>query len=556
MAILRALRGANPGQVFPIEGEVAILGRHPDCDIVLEAPAVSRQHARIIRQQGRFFIEDLNSRNGTLVNGRPVIERQILNENDEIQICDLSFVFHNGPGADPGSVTDEIPAMVVDDEMTTSNSTVMSKLSVSAGTSGLHLQVNAEAKLKALIEIGQKLGRALNLGQVLSGVLDSLFTIFIQADRGFVVLHDKENGRLIPKAVKHRGRDEASRTIRISRTIVRAVMETKEAVLSADAASDSRFDMAESVLDFHIRSIMCAPLVGTDGKALGVLQVDSLDQRNRFSRDDLDVLASVACQAAVAVENAQLHETAIRDRAIERELAVAHQVQQGFLPNAPPSVEGYAFYEFYEPANKLGGDYFDYIILPDGRIAVIVADVSGKGIAASLLMARLSAEARFSLASVHQPSEAVARLNRTFCDASWEDRFVTFVVSVLDAKRHEVTVVNAGHMPPLVRRANGAIETLGEAETRLPLGVDGDMEYPQRKFAFGQGDYLAMYTDGVTEAMNDQGELYGRQRLLTQLAQDADGVRNLGRRIIQDVRRFTGSRAQSDDMCLTCFERV
>ena len=127
--------------------------------------------------------------------------------------------------------------------------------------------------------------------------------------------------------------------------------------------------MAESVVDFHIRSMMCAPLVASDGSVLGVLQIDTLDPRNRFSHDDLEVLASVACQAAVAVENAQLHEAAVREQAMERELAVAHQVQQGFLPATPRRIlPGYEFFEFYEPANKLGGDYFDYVELPGGRL--------------------------------------------------------------------------------------------------------------------------------------------------------------------------------------------
>ena len=159
-------------------------------------------------------------------------------------------------------------------------------------------------------------------------------------------------------------------------------MASKEAILSADAATDARFDMAESIVDFHIRSMMCAPLVDRDGQSLGVIQIDTLDPRNRFQQDDLDVLVSVACQAAFAVENAQLHEAAMRDQALRRELAMAHEVQRGFLPSAAPRIPEYEFFEFYEPANQLGGDYYDYIELPGGRLAVVVADVSGKGISA------------------------------------------------------------------------------------------------------------------------------------------------------------------------------
>lgn len=558
MAILRALKGMNPGQLFVLDGECAILGRHPDCDIVLEAPAVSRQHARILRENGNFFVEDLNSRNGTFLNGKLVTQRQPLSESDELQICDLSFVFHQGRSdAAPDSTTAEFQpqAMMVDDERPTGGSTIMSKLDVSTSSTGLRLEVNPEAKLKALIEIGQNLGKAVGLEQVLANLLDSLFKIFVQADRGFVVLKDVGSGRLIPWAVKHR-RGEAAQTIRISRTIINGVMQTKEAILSADAATDSRFELAESIFDFHIRSIMCVPLVGAEGTALGVLQLDTLDQRNRFSRDDLDVLAAVACQAAFAVENAQLHEAATREKAIERELSVAHQVQQGFLPAAAPCLPEYNFFEFYQPANKLGGDYFDYVPISGGRLGVVVADVSGKGIAASLLMARLSAECRYCLASEPTPEAAVGRLNRIFCDSSWQDRFVTFVLVVLDPASNQALVVNAGHMAPLLRRPDGQVVPVGEAEARLPLGVDSDVDYPAVSFPFEPGECITLYTDGITDAQNEKGEYYGRPRLHKQLSSRVDGVRNLGLRILDDVKRFIGTRAQTDDMCLTCFGRV
>ena len=344
--------------------------------------------------------------------------------------------------------------MVIEDELPGGGSAVMSKLDLSIGAASLRLGSNAETKLKALLEISQNLGKALAVKQVLPKLLDSLFTIFIQADRGFIVLRDPAGGRLVPKAVKYRRGDDPE-MIRISRTIINEVMATKEAILSADAAVDKRFDMAESIADFHIRSMMCVPLINSEGAAIGVIQIDTVNQRNRFSREDLDVLASVASQAAFAVENAELHETLLREQALERELRVAHEVLRGFLPAASPRIPQYEFFAFYEPASQLGGDYYDYIPLSGGRLAVVVADVSGKGIPASLLMARLSADARYCLASEPTPAEAVNRLNRAFCEAGWEDRFVTLVLAVLDVQRNEVAVVNAGHLPPLLRRGRG-----------------------------------------------------------------------------------------------------
>ncbi len=560
MAVLQALQGSALGKKFPLEGVSVTLGRHPACDIVLESVSVSRQHARILNIDGDFYVEDLHSRNGTLLNGRPVVQRQLLAEEDELGICDFSFTFHQEPFelslAPPASRRESaVDAVMFDDDRPAVNSTIMSKLTVSTGSTGLRLEVNAQAKLKALMEISQNLGRALGLAEVLPKLLDSLFTIFVQADRGFIVLRDPQSGKLVPKAIKQRRNDD-TQTLRISRTIVSNVMTTKEAILSADAANDMRFDMSASIVDFHIRSMICAPLVGGDGEALGVIQLDALDQRNRFRQDDLEMLVSVACQAAFAVENAQLHETAMLDQAMKRELAVAHEVQRGFLPSSKPQIPEYDFFEFYEPASQLGGDYYDYIELPGGRLAIVVADVSGKGVSASLLMAKLSAETRYCLASESEPAQAIGRLNRVFCDAAWEDRFVTMVLAVLDPRTHEVTIVNAGHLPPLWRYGPNGVEPVAEDESGLPLGVDRDVDYAACALPLSPGDSLVLYTDGITEAMNAAGELYGFSRLMALLSSDINRVGALGHRILDDVKRFVGARSQSDDMCLTCFGRV
>jgi len=559
MAVLRVLKGLNPGQLFPLDDESVVLGRHPECDIVLEVGAVSRQHARILRSDDRYYVEDLNSRNGTFLNDQAVTGRQALSENDRLRICDMEFVFHLGSpdSAIPVAAQDETidGAFLVDDEQAAAGSTVMSKVKVSSGASGLRLTVNAEAKLKALLEIGHNLGRAVALGEVLPKVLDSLFAIFLQADRGFVVLKDPSTGRLVPKAIKHR-RAESAEQIRISRTIVNGVIANQEAVLSADAATDSRFDMAESIVNFQIHSMMCAPLISSEGKVLGVIQIDTMDQRQRFDQDDLEVLASVASQAAISVENAQLHEIAVQEASLRRELAVAHRVQQGFLPASPPRLEAYEFFDFYEPAKELGGDYFDYILLPGGRLAIVLADVSGKGVSAALLMAKLSSETRYCLVSEPTPGAAISRLNQVFCGSRWEDRFVTLVLTVLDPARHEVRLVNAGHMPPLMRHRSGAVEPTGESVGGLPLGVTNDIEYEEACVTLAPGDSLTMYTDGIPDAMNVAHDFYGAKRLEAQLAAPIDGVKALGQHILDDVRRFVGSQAQSDDMCVTCFGRV
>ena len=190
-------------------------------------------------------------------------------------------------------------AMLIDDGDAPGKSTIMSKIDISSGLAGVRINVNPEVKLRAVIEVAENLRKALSVDSVLPKLLDSLFKIFVQADRGFVVLRGANPGQLVIKAVKQR-RADSEDMIRISRTIINTVLEAKQAILSADAAADARFEMSQSIADFRIRSMMCAPLVNSDGESLGVIQVDTIDQRSRFQQEDLDVLASVANQAAFA----------------------------------------------------------------------------------------------------------------------------------------------------------------------------------------------------------------------------------------------------------------
>jgi serine phosphatase RsbU (regulator of sigma subunit) len=280
-----------------------------------------------------------------------------------------------------------------------------------------------------------------------------------------------------------------------------------------------------------------------------------MNQRSRFTDEDLEVLAGVTSQAAVAIDNAKLHEQVVEQRALQRDLELARQMQRGLLPSAPPVVPGYAFFDYYQSARQVGGDYYDYILLPDGRFAVIVGDVAGKGVAAALLMARLSSDVRFSLASERDPAHAVRQVNRSFLEHDWEDRFVTMIVAVVDPREHRLTIVNAGHMAPLLRSGSGKVEELGDDVAGLPLGVAAEFEYESYARAIEPGDCVMIYTDGFSEAMNAQRELYGIERLMQQLCAPCVKVPELGQLVLGDVSKFVNGFAQSDDMCLACFGR-
>jgi serine phosphatase RsbU (regulator of sigma subunit) len=440
---------------------------------------------------------------------------------------------------------------MVDDE--SANATIMSKVEVGSGLEGgVRVSASAESRLAALMEITRSLGNALALDQVLPQVLQTMFRIFLQADRGLIVLA-MPGGELVPRWVESR-RGGSEDTIRISRTIVRHVMNSKEAILSADVSRDERLDMSQSIAELRLRSVMCAPLLDSEGQPLGVIEVDTMDQRKRFQQGDLEVLACVATQAGIAVHNAALHDRALKQKEIEQDLALAHEVQKSFLPQECPQHDGYEFYDYYQPANQVGGDYYDYFALPDGRTAVIVADVVGHGIAAAILMGKLSAEANYCLATEREPARAVSRLNDRLCKMQL-DRFVTLILVVLDPTTHEVTLVNAGHMAPLWRKGDGALDEPGSDVAGLPVGIMEGYAYESKTISLEPGELLLMYTDGVNEAMNGDGQQYTIDRMRQHVIGSPGGVRGIGEAIIAEVRRFIGSGPQADDMCLVGLAR-
>jgi len=534
-----------------------VIGRHPGCDIVVDSGAVSRQHAAVVFADGKHWIEDLGSRNGTLVNGHQLAERHPLENADEISVCDQRFSFTSGETTPSewvslGGETDASQTLFQPDE--DEEALIVSQVDIPRPSADDGLGQHAEAKLRAVIGLNRALGSSLSLDEVLPRLLDGLFQIFSDIERGFVLLNDVKTNRLILRAKKLRTEEEGG-GLRLSLSLVNKVAASRRAILSADATSDSRFRLNESIVDCNIRSVMCVPFISSAGAVLGVLQVDSRDIRNGFSQEDLEVLAGITGQAAKAVEQATAHDEKIAQEQFKRDLELAHRVQQGLLPSVPPQVSGYQVFDFYEPAHQVGGDYFSYVPLADGRVAVVLADVSGKGVSAALVMAALSADVRYTLAIEPDVAKAVTRLNASFMRSGWDDRFATFVVAVLDSARHVVSLVSAGHLPTYLRLVDGTVKAVGLDETGLPLGVDPAYVYEAATVDLPPGGTLVFYTDGISEAMDHRQEPYGFGRLEKVLAEPASTPEEVGRRLLGDVERHAAGQVRSDDMCLVCVGR-
>lgn len=554
------------------------MGRHPECQVVLDNAAISRQHAQILESHGSYFLEDMRSRNGTYLNEALIEGRQELKDGDLIRICDATIRIDlnasassidiqtlgesTGSGTDgPTGVEfdsiDESRIFILPDSFVEPEFESPSQVRRKAGlpkSSDSRSIARPEVKLRGILEIARALGGQLEVDAVLPKLLATLFNIFPLADQGFVLLKDSDSDKLKVKATQARGGRQAD-AVAVSMTVVRYVMKTGESILSENVTDDSRFKKSTSLARMGVRSMMCVPLLNEEDEPLGVIQIVSRSENHSFVDDDLDLLESLSMQASLAIQNARLHEEALERRAIERDMDFARQVQLGFLPKSRPKLPGYIFGDYYEAAQSVGGDYFDYIPLPDGRLAITIGDVAGKGMPAALLMARLYSSTRLQLLTSPNPATAISRLNAEIASSGLGHRFITFLCMVLEPKTHKLSVVNAGHLTPILRSKDGTISTFGKELASLPLGIVPDLVYEEMSLQIAAGDTIIAFTDGATEAMNHDKQIYGRSRLETLVTESQGTVEETLQQITTQVESFTADIATRDDLCLIGIRR-
>jgi serine phosphatase RsbU (regulator of sigma subunit)/pSer/pThr/pTyr-binding forkhead associated (FHA) protein len=556
MASLHILKGQNPGQRVTLDADKVVLGRDPECQVVIPMNSVSRKHAHIVRQAGKYFIEDLQSRNGTYVNHQAISQKTPLKNNDRIRICDFLATFYESAypplPADLRKGDDEAEA-----DEPEGSTTVEASISHSSHFNLVESQ--PAEKLKALLEISGNLSKTLQLDELLPKIVDSLFQVFRQADRCFIIQAEDGNQKLIPKVIKTR-RPQDESNARFSRSIVRQCLETNQAFLSDDASADKRIPLSQSVLDFRIRSVMCAPLCSAEGKAFGVIQLDTQDRSKKFTQDDLKLLVCVANQAAVALENARFHEEQVARERLKRDLELATQVQLSFLPQQLPEVPGYEFFAHYEPALQVGGDYYGFVPLSGGRLAITVGDVAGKGIPAALLMAKLSSDTRFCLLTQPDAAQALIALNDLLYPyTSPMDRFVTLAMAVLDPKAHTVTLVSGGHPSPLLyHKSEGVLmDAMPRDVPGVPLGMLEGCDYGACQIMLKPGDSLTFFSDGVPDALDVNNASFGTEGIQATLKGAGPvSARPLGERLSKAVKQHAAGRSQHDDITLVCLSRT
>ena len=409
-----------------------------------------------------------------------------------------------------------------------------------------------------LFRLTQTFTSSLDLTEVLNRVMDEVIAT-LQAERGFVMLVE-EGGNLDFRAARgFDHHDIQAPEFEISRGAVQQVAHEGQPILTSDAQTDERFSGRQSVQNLKLRSVMCTPLKVKD-HVTGVIYVDNRVNANIFTGSDLDLLGTIASLAAIAIENARLYQISVKEARMEQELQTARQMQSSLLPDDVPQIPGWDFAAFWKPAREVAGDFYDFIPLPDGKLGLVIADVCDKGMAAALFMALSRSILRASLGNSPTPADDISHANRSICGDSNIGYFVTLFYALLDPASGLLTYVNAGHNPPLLFQSSSRSNPINPVEltrTGIALGADALLPYQQKTIQLDPGDFIFLYTDGITEAEDRAGQAFGLLRL-QQILQNhlSESAAEIISRVEKTVTDFTDSATPFDDIALMVVRRL
>ena len=391
----------------------------------------------------------------------------------------------------------------------------------------------------------------LDLDQLLISIVDK--AIAVTAGRARLLLLREGTGEMTIRVARDNIGNDLPKETRFSTKITNQV-ETSALPVRSMVNSDAKaLELSQSVFDLKIRAVMCVPLQARGGKPLGVVYVDSRVASREFTPADLKFFAAFGTQATIALEKARLLRDSIEKERMSQELRIAQQIQTRMLPREAPQVEGYQLYGTYAAATEAAGDFYDFMLVPGGKVAFIVTDVSGHGIGPALVTMASRARLRTYLGIGLPLGESVTRLNRTLREEVEEGMFQTLFVGLLDPKTGRLEYVNAGHPPPLLRREEArAWERLSLSGVAVGLS-DEEVYEPRVAEPMRKGDLLLAFTDGVTEARAAGSEdLFGEERLCQLLlSKPGRGAKGVIDDVLAGVREFSGGRL-GDDVTLLC----
>jgi phosphoserine phosphatase RsbU/P len=487
---------------------------------------LSRQHFALEARGEDWLVRDLGSKNGTFVNGARITDPQVLGKNDRVTAGHLMVEFADRVEAPSFDKT----VMFVEKAAATPVSTTVAE-SLKKLEGGGHM--------KALIDAGRELSGHMPLAKLFETIMD-LSIDAVGASRG--VLMTLENGALLVRAAKGAG-------LQISSKVRDEVIEERLSVLVRDAQLDEAFADRQSIVQQQIRSMLAVPLQ-TDTRVIGLIYLDSPHFVHEFTKDDLNLLTVMANIAAIRIEHVRLAEVEQAEKLLANELQQAAEIQRRLLPQKAPVVPGFDIAGYNASCRTVGGDYYDFLTFPDGKIGLLVADVAGKGMPAALMVSSLQARVQVMFEEHTDLAARVTRLNRIMHTNCPNNRFITFFLGILDPENGEMTYCNAGHNPPLLLRSNGKVETL--ETTGLILGILPKSEIAQAKCKLEKGDVVVLFSDGVTEASRmDVDEEFGEERLgEVLLGCSTKPAAAMIETVIQNVAEFTNGAPPADDITL------
>jgi sigma-B regulation protein RsbU (phosphoserine phosphatase) len=412
-----------------------------------------------------------------------------------------------------------------------------------SGVAGLE----AEA-LKQLLDVTRRMNAALDLDAVLTTIVDSLISI-ARADRGFLMLRSLEDGELqFTIARDKKGQDLEEKKFRVSLGVVNEVAEKGETRLIDDAASSDAYQARRSIISLSLRTIVCVPLATTHG-VIGVIYVDSNAITRRFTNDDLPLIEAFASQAAATLERVRLERAERQGERLRQQMAVASEIQRTFLPSEFPDLPGVVGSVASVPALDVGGDFYDVIELPGGRVGVMVGDVSGKGVPGALFGARIMSDVRYQALLLDDVAETMTSINKIVAERVTRGMFVTFIYAVVDPASGKVVYANAGHLPPVIRRADGTIEEWPKPSS-MPLGILSTTTFESGTGSLGAGDTLVLLSDGLGDAQQADGDRFGDERVNDTIATGPSDPVGLVKGLCDATAAFTGNEPQADDQTL------
>jgi phosphoserine phosphatase RsbU/P len=426
-------------------------------------------------------------------------------------------------------------------------------------TSTTQEELSITDKLLLLLDITKKISRSLSLEEVLNLVMDTLSSLLHYDAAGIYIIRCEQNDDkdkhgqfcvLKDEVVRGYYIDELKDVrLKIGEGIIGYVAQTGEPVISPDVRCDPRYLNARE----KTRSEMVAPIISND-EVIGVFDLES-DQLNSYTESDLHLLMLLASQVAIIIEKAMLHEQVVEKKRLEGQLEVARQVQLALLPARDPKLEGFDISAYNFTTEEVSGDYFDFVHIYDDQLGIVVADVSGKGVPAALLMAFLRASLRAAIHTGYAPHVSMAKMNNLLWESTENHQFVTAFYAVLDATNRTLAYSNAGHNPPLIMDADGKARYIERGG--LPLGMFKDTRYYEYYLHIEPDQVLVLYTDGLTEAINRHGEEFGRERLIELLREGRHlPARQLIDFIYAKVLEYTEGHGADDDITLIVVKSV